>query len=277
MAFTLPEVEDEVGVAARAVTEGLVLGAYSFRDFKKADDSQRHIEAATIAIGDGDLSVARRGAAVGRVVADAVCFARDLVNTPGGSLTPTVFAERAAERAAAAGLTVEVLEKDEITSLGLGGLLAVNQGSTEPPRLREADVRTRRAGAVMTPSRWSARASRSTRAACRIKPADGMMTMKSDMAGAAAVDRRHVRPARPRRPNPGGVVHADDRQHDRRSSPSDPATSTPRRNGTTVEVLNTDAEGRLVLADALALAVEESARRHRRPGHADRCVHGRAR
>jgi leucyl aminopeptidase len=88
--------------------------------------------AATIAVGD-DVRAVQQGAARGRATAEAVCFARDLVNEPGGSLTPTVFAERAAERAEAAGLTAEIMDHEAIVAAGLGGVLAVNQGSVEPP------------------------------------------------------------------------------------------------------------------------------------------------
>ena len=187
MAFTLPEVEDEVGVAARAVTEGLVLGAYSFRDFKKADDSHAtsrrpRSRSATATCPLPAVAPPSGGSSPTRCASPATWSTRRV-----GSLTPTVFAERAAERAAAAGLTVEVLEKDEIAALGLGGLLAVNQGSTEPPRLREADVRTRRSRRVDDTIALVGKGITFDSGGLSIKPADGMMTMKSDMAGAAAV------------------------------------------------------------------------------------------
>ena len=180
----LPDGDLDVMSAARAVTEGLVLGAYSFTDFKKADDSATR--SATITIGDRDLSAARSGSVEGHTVGDAVCFARDLVNTPGGSLTPAVFADRAAQRAEAAGLTVEVLDLDDIKEAGLGGVVAVNLGSTEPARLVKLTYEPSDPMGEDTVA-LVGKGITFDSGGLSIKPADAMMTMKSDMAGAAAV------------------------------------------------------------------------------------------
>ena len=148
-----------------------------------------------------------------------------------------------------------MLDEDAIERAGLGGLLGVNRGSAQPPRFsRSAYDADRRQAARW---RWSARASRSTRAACRSRPADGMIDMKSDMGGAAAVLAAMSAAAGASAPQAQGHrLHPDHRQHDRAATPPGSATCSRIRNGKTVEVLNTDAEGRLVLADGLSLASE---------------------
>ena len=232
-----------------AAAEGVTLGAYRFgRHRRPSDDPTLESVNLVCSLGGKD------GLARGHVIADAVCFARDLVNEPGGTLTPTVFADRAAERATAAGLTVEVMDLDAITEARLGGLIGVNLGSVEPPRFvkltYEPDDAT---GSVALVGKGITFDS----GGLSIKPADGMMTMKCDMAGAAAVIatmcalpalgvRTKVTSYTPMTDNmTGGAAQR----------PGDVLTA---RNGTTVEVLNTDAEGRLVLADALALASEDA-------------------
>ncbi|MEX0767241.1 MAG: M17 family peptidase N-terminal domain-containing protein, partial [Microthrixaceae bacterium] len=127
----LPELDVAAGV--RAVTEGLILGSYSFDTYKAKVAAKPRTDSATIAVGD-NLSAARAASQRGIATATAVWFARDLVNEPGGTLTPTVFADRAAARAEAAGLTAEIMTEKEILAQGLGGLIAVNLGSEEPPR-----------------------------------------------------------------------------------------------------------------------------------------------
>ena len=253
VAFEYPDGLDvDPAVGARAVTEGLVLGAYRFDDFRSGDPKPR-IDTVTLAVGD-DVRAARDGVARGLVVADAVCFARDQVNTPGGTLTAPEFAERAAARAEAAGLEVEVLDLDAITEAGLGGLLAVNKGSTNPPRLVKLTYEP--SGEPTGTVALVGKGITFDSGGLSIKPAEGMMDMKMDMGGAAAVigamcalpaldvGVRVVGFA----PMTDNMVNGDAQR------PGDVYTA---RNGTTVEVLNTDAEGRLILGDALALASEE--------------------
>lgn len=244
--------DEEEGV--RAVTEGLLLGAYEHRGQKRPDPKHTTTSAVTVVVGDA----ARRlqpAAQRGRATADAVNFARDLVNEPGGSLTPRVFADRVGERASAAGLTVEVLDEAAIADAGLGGLLAVNQGSEEPPRLLKLTYEPEQPATADTVA-LVGKGITFDSGGLSIKPADAMMTMKCDMGGAAAVVAATCALAElevgvrvvaftPLTDNmtgggaqrPGDIYRAYD--------------------GTTVEVLNTDAEGRLVLADALSLAAEE--------------------
>ncbi|MEI2698449.1 MAG: leucyl aminopeptidase [Microthrixaceae bacterium] len=270
--FAYPDgIDLEPGAGVRAVTEGLILGAYRFDAYKTDPSASPGLSAATIAVGDRVREV-RDGAARGRAAAEAVCFARDLVNEPGGSLTPAVFAERAAERAVAAGLSAEIMDLDAMVAAGLGGVLAVNQGSDEQPRLLKltydptaTDEDTTDQGVVQDLSpepdavdtvALVGKGITFDSGGLSLKPAESMMEMKCDMAGAAAVIAAmcaladldvavRVVAFTPMTDNmTGGSAQR----------PGDVYTA---RNGTTVEVLNTDAEGRLVLADALSLAGDE--------------------
>ena len=258
VAFEYPEVDLDLADGARAVAEGLILGSYSFDEFKPTARDTPRIDSVTVAVGDdaADVRAARAAVAAGTAVADAVCFARDLVNTPGGTLTPAVFADRAAERAGAAGLTVEVLDQKAIKAERLGGLLAVNQGSTHPPRLVKLTYEPADAPAEVETVALVGKGITFDSGGLSLKPADGMMDMKMDMGGAAAVIAAMC--ALPSldvgvrvvgfAPMTDNMVNGDAQR------PGDVFTA---RNGTTVEVLNTDAEGRLILADALCLASEE--------------------
>jgi leucyl aminopeptidase len=265
VALELPEGLDlDPAGVVRALTEGLILGAYRFDAYKSS--TTPGLSAATIAVGD-QVRAVQAGAARGRATAEAVCFARDLVNEPGGALTPTVFAERAAERAEAAGLTAEIMDHEAIIAAGLGGVLAVNQGSVEPPRLLKLTYEPTAVGDDLAPADAPEPDAVDTVAlvgkgitfdsgGLSLKPADSMMEMKCDMAGAAAVVATMC--ALPALDVAVKVVSftpmTDNMTGGAAQRPGDIYTA---RNGTTVEVLNTDAEGRLILADALTLAAEE--------------------
>lgn len=241
--------------AAQAHAEGIVLGAYGYDAFK-SEPEPNSLEKLTVIGGGRDVREALR---LGAAIAEAVCFARDLVNEPGGSLTPDKLA--AAARAMASGddgtdgvaLAVQVWERDEIVDAGLGGLLGVNRGSTQPPRFVEITWQppTAAEGFLALVGKGITFDS----GGLSIKPATGMETMKIDMSGAAAVlgAMRVVKVLAPPIRVTGYIPITDNMLGGDASRPGDILTI---RNGKTVEVLNTDAEGRLILADALSLAGE---------------------
>jgi leucyl aminopeptidase len=257
IAFEYPlELDADLDDGVRAVTEGLLLGSYRFDTHKPSAAEQPRTDAATIAVGDHVRAVqdaARRG----RATAAAVVVARDFVNEPGGTLTPTEFAERAATLAADAGLEAEVLDEAAIAEAGLGGLIAVNLGSEEPPRLVKLTYTPEGADESTPTVALVGKGITFDSGGLSIKPAESMMEMKCDMAGAAAVIA--TMSALPAVEAPVRVVSftpmTDNMTGGRAQRPGDIYTA---RNGTTVEVLNTDAEGRLVLGEALVLASEES-------------------
>ncbi len=250
--------EVSLDAAARAVTEGLVLGAYRFDDMRSADKIKAGLAAVTLVVGDDNAAVraARAGVAAGAAVASAVTFARDLVNTPGGTLTAPEFADRAASRATEAGLTAEVLDLAAIKEERLGGLVAVNQGSAIEPRLVKLSYEPEGADDDTPTIALVGKGITFDSGGLSLKPAASMMDMKDDMGGAAAVI--GAMSALPALGVDVRVVSftpmTDNMVSGQAQRPGDVYTA---RNGTTVEVLNTDAEGRLVLGEALVLASEE--------------------
>ncbi|MDQ1361127.1 MAG: leucyl aminopeptidase [Acidimicrobiaceae bacterium] len=249
----------EGAVVAAALAEGATLAAYRFDAYRTGENHPR-LDRLILAVCDGaQADAVAEGARRGSELAAAVSFARDLVNEPPSSLTPTKLAQIVSDRLSARpGVTVEVWDEDRIVAEHLGGLLGVARGSVEPPRLVRAqytpaepvEVNGRVPHVVLV-----GKGITFDSGGLSLKSAGGMETMKTDMGGAAAVlaafDAAAVRgvPVRvtalaPMTENmPGG----------RAIKPGDVLTA---RNGKTIEVLNTDAEGRLVLADALSLATE---------------------
>lgn len=245
----------EPAVVGQAVAEGAALGAYRFEAFKTSD-GRGTLERLLVA--GSDVNELRRGVERGVTVSVAVAFARDLVNTPPSELTPSRFASSAAERLGGIrGTTVEVWDHEQIVRERLGGLLGVSRGSVEPPRLvRASYVPETPAGDRRVPHvALVGKGITFDSGGLSLKTPEGMTTMKTDMSGAAAVlgaisacaaldIHVAVTAFAPLTENmPGG----------RAIKPGDVLTA---RNGATIEVLNTDAEGRLVLADALSLATE---------------------
>jgi leucyl aminopeptidase len=247
---------------AHAITEGALLGLYRFDAYKREDDrpAADEIESLTLLCsGRNAIGPLRAGIARGEVLAKATKLARDLVNEPANVLTPTALANRARAAARQHGLSVEVLDRRAMQRLRMGALLGVAQGSANPPQLivlRHRGGRGRAAPALALIGKGVT----FDAGGISIKQAEGMETMKGDMAGAAAVigamagivalrvplDIVAVIPAVENLPSgtaqrPGDIVYAMD--------------------GTTIEVVNTDAEGRLILADALCYARRLGARR----------------
>jgi leucyl aminopeptidase len=246
-------------VIAAALAEGATLAAYRFDAYRTGDNHPR-LDRLVLAVSDGAQSDAvAEGARRGSELADSVSFARDLVNEPPSSLTPTKLAQLVADRLGGRpGVTVEVWDENRIVSEHLGGLLGVARGSDEPPRLVRAEYTP--AEPVEVDGRVPhvvlvGKGITFDSGGLSLKSAGGMETMKTDMGGAAAVLAAfdaaavlgvpiRVTAIAPMTENmPGG----------RAIKPGDVLTA---RNGKTIEVLNTDAEGRLVLADGLSLATE---------------------
>jgi leucyl aminopeptidase len=235
--------------AAQATVEGLVLGGYQYTAFKSAP-TPRALERLVLVGPSGK----RAQAAVDRalVVTDAVTFARDLVNEPGGSLTPSELAKRAEAAGAAAGFEVEVWDERKIKAEKLGGVLGVNRGSDQKPRF--LCLRYEPDGARATLA-LVGKGITFDSGGLSIKTADGMVGMKGDMGGGAAVlgAFRALATLGAKVRLLGFVPLTDNMTGGDATRVGDVLTI---RNGTTVEVLNTDAEGRLILADALSLASE---------------------
>lgn len=236
----------------QAVVEGAMLGSYRFLAYKPRRDDRREI--ATLALLERDRTRQRAmGEAVrrGRIVAEAVNQARDLVNEPGNTLTPTELAVRARRLSRAAGVRCEVLGPRELARLKAGGLLGVARGSQEPPcMIVLSHGGTRRGGPHLA---LVGKGITFDSGGISIKPAEHMEAMKGDMAGAAAAIAAVCAIARLGIPlRVTAVVPATENLPS--GSALKPGDILRAMSGTSIEVINTDAEGRLVLADALHLA-----------------------
>ncbi|MEM7140363.1 MAG: leucyl aminopeptidase [Actinomycetota bacterium] len=244
-------VSDVDGQAARqALAEGVRLGSYKFLTYKTEGKAPK-LARVDVAGGSG----ARNQAALdlGLAIGDAQAFARDLVNEPGGTLTAPEFAKRTAAMGRKAGLAVKVWDEAAIKKGKLGGLLGVNRGSDLPPRLVELTYNPK--GKAKGTLALVGKGIVFDAGGLSIKTGQGMMTMKCDMGGAAAVVgamsvMSTIAPACRVR---AFVPMTDNMLGGDATRPGDVLKI---RNGKTIEVLNTDAEGRLILADALSLASE---------------------
>jgi leucyl aminopeptidase len=256
VALSLPLPDDEDAPAAlRAVAEGALLGAYRFTGYKTKPQPGRRAPVGAVVVHVPDAAEAAAEAEVARAaaVAQAVAQARDWVNTPPNELRPPEFADAVAAAGRKAGLDVEVLDEEALREGGYGGILAVGLGSSAPPRMvrltytpAEFDKRVALVGKGITFDTGG----------FSIKPAQGMWEMKSDMAGAAAVTAAMLAVAaiKPRVAITAYVPMAENMASATAYRPGDVVTM---RNGKRVEVLNTDAEGRMILGDAMARACED--------------------
>lgn len=238
--------------AAQALAEGMALASYSYDRFKSDPDPAALAEVTVVAPAGATEAVAD-GLARAERLAEAVTWARDLVNAPGGTLVPAALADAAAAMAEREGLEAHILGRAEIEAAALGGLLGVNRGSTQEPRFIE--LRHVPEGPTRGRVALVGKGITFDSGGLSIKPADSMIGMNGDMGGGAAVlgAMSVVRTFAPDLEVRAYVPATDNMLGGDATRPGDVLTI---RGGTTVEVLNTDAEGRLVLADALAVAAE---------------------
>ena len=240
--------------AIQASAEGLMLAAFNGDSYKSGEKSGPAPEEIVVVAPNADKASAEAAARRGRILGDSCNIARELCNEPPNVLTPTVLAQRAASIGKAAGLTVDVIDEKGIAALKMGLLLGVAQGSAEPPRL--IALKHIPAGAPDGPVLGLVgKGITFDTGGISIKPAEGMERMKTDMSGAAAViaAMRAISLLKAPIKVVGVVPTAENMPGGRATRPSDVLTGA---SGTTVEVVNTDAEGRLILGDGLWYARE---------------------
>ncbi|MFN0088080.1 MAG: leucyl aminopeptidase [Blastocatellia bacterium] len=244
--WSLPAAE-----SAQAATEGAVLALFDPDKYHTSDKTESHLETMALVVAEDGLEETRRGSERGRIIAEAANFAREVINEPSNLMTPTELARRAEETAKTYGLELDVIEEAQMKELGMGSLLGVAQGSAEPAKL-----------IVM---RYTPKAESSETVAIigkgvtfdtggiSIKPADGMEKMKYDMAGGATTiaAMRAIAQLRPAVHVLGIVPAVENMPGGRAQRPGDVVRS---MSGKTIEVINTDAEGRLILCDAISHA-----------------------
>jgi leucyl aminopeptidase len=239
---------------AHAVVEGALLGTYRFDRYLREKSDKAVESLAVIETDRRSQGAAREGLTLGELTAAAVCVARDLVNEPANVVTPTYLAERAGDIARAGKLQIKVLEREDCEKLGMGAYLGVARGSQEPPKfihLTYAPGRRARKRVVVI-----GKGITFDSGGLDLKSADGMLRMKDDMSGAAAVlGVFHVLPRLRLPVEVHGLIAATENMPS--GTAQRPGDIVRAMNGLTVEIGNTDAEGRLTLADALAYAARE--------------------
>jgi leucyl aminopeptidase len=254
VATTLVDLADAAGIeraaAAQALAEGFVLGSYQFLKYKGNGDATRLAKVVVVGRANARVEAAlERGA----TVSAAVTWARDMVNEPSGAKSPAAFADAAKKLLRGKGVTVKVMTEAELKAEGLGGVVGVGQGSGNPPRLVKATYSPPgKKGSVAFVGKGVVFDS----GGLSLKTSSGMETMKIDMSGAAAVlaAMSVLKDLDVKAKVTAYVPMVENMPSGTAIRPGDVLKI---RNGKTVEVLNTDAEGRLILADALALAAED--------------------
>jgi leucyl aminopeptidase len=244
-----PSISAEESV--RAVVEGAHVGNFD-PDYYRSDRKDQKIDDLTIAVATGDEARLRETVSEARIVGESQNFTRDLVNEPSNRMTPTILGERAKKMAAEVGLQCEVYGADKIKELKMGAFWSVAQGSDEPPAL--IVMKYEPAGAPDKPVLGLVgKGITFDTGGISIKPADGMDKMKYDMAGGATMigAMRAIALLKPEVKVIGIVCATENMPSGKAQKPGDVQVA---MSGKTIEIINTDAEGRLVLADGLCYA-----------------------
>jgi leucyl aminopeptidase len=238
-----------------AIAEGAMLGAYAFDEFRGTSKADRKSPLGKISIFSKSAKKSEYTKALRRceVIAKYTFIVRDLINTPPSHLTPDSFTQRFKKLAAGSGVKVEILNDSQLRKLGYGGIIGVGQGSANPPRLLHLSYTPKKKSVKRYA--FVGKGITFDTGGLALKPAQGMEAMKSDMSGAAAVSAAALAIAELGLPIAidAWAPLAENMVSDTATRPSDIITI---YGGKTVEVLNPDAEGRLVLADAMMKAAE---------------------
>jgi leucyl aminopeptidase len=257
LSYTLPGGKVREDLACRAIVEGAILGSYRFTKFKtREDEAEPSKEIQTISVLASKKAPNQKALDSAKLMADATCFARDLVNEPPNALNPETLAAVAEKAAKESRLKFRVINAAELKKLGAGAILGVGSGSSVPPRLIELSYSSGKKGARKVA--LVGKGITFDSGGLSLKPSKSMESMKSDMAGAAAVlaTMKCLSVIRPKVDVIGILCAAENMPSGSAIRPSDVLRA---MNGKTIEIINTDAEGRLVLADGLSWAVKQGA------------------
>jgi leucyl aminopeptidase len=237
----------------QALAEGALLGCYRFVKYKTKQDNSGTKELRTISLLARGLSEAKamqQGARIGEIIASSTAMVRDMVNSPGADMTPTIIAAKAREIARGFGLNIQVLERRQMEKLGMGALLGVASGSAQPPKFIILEYRK---GGKKPFLALVGKTITFDSGGISIKPAENMDRMKDDMSGGAAVLGAIRTAAALKLPlNIVALMPATENMPG--GSAYKPGDILRTFSGQTIEVMNTDAEGRLILSDALTYA-----------------------
>ncbi len=242
---------EATGETAQIIAEGALLSNFESDKYKTDKKNDKNIETVLVAgYSDSERSAGDKGLSKGRIIADAQNFTRDLVNEPSNKLTPRILAEKAEAMAKEAGLSVQILDEKKIADLKMGALLSVAQGSVEPPRVIVVTYNPANAKPGAPVIGLVGKAVTFDTGGISIKPAEGMEKMKYDMAGGATMlgVMRALAALKPAVKVICVVPSTENMPGGKAQKPGDIQTA---MSGKTIEVLNTDAEGRLILADGI--------------------------
>jgi leucyl aminopeptidase len=244
--FILP-VDGKEAYMSQAVAEGLILGSYQFNEFRTTDEDSFEMETATVV--GGNQKAVKKGVAI----ANGVCLARDLDNRPGNVATPTHLAENAQAIGKSGGMKVTVFEREKFTKMGMGALAGVASGTKVPPKFILMEYWGGRKSAK--PIVLVGKGLTFDSGGISIKPANRMDEMKYDMCGSGVVlgVMKAIAALSPKMNIVGIIPSTENMSGDKAYRPGDILKA---YNGKTIEILNTDAEGRLILADGLSYATK---------------------
>jgi len=257
-----PRLDGDATEIAQNAMQGVVTSQFELDKYKTKDKNDKALNSFVLFVEGAKSADIKNGLSRGEIIGDSVNFTRELANEPPNILHPTEMARRAQEMAKEAGLKFEVLDEAKMEKLGMGSLLSVSKGSEQPAKLivlryTPAGKTSNKNGDLLA---LVGKGITFDTGGISIKPAEGMEAMKYDMSGGAAVigTMRAIGLLKPSIPVLGVVAAVENMPGGAASRPSDVVTAS---NGKTVEILNTDAEGRLVLADAVAYAEKQGATR----------------
>ena len=249
----VPRTEGDPEIVASAAVEGAFMALFDLDKYRTVDKEEKVIDRFVV-VSDKDAAAIKRGVKRGQVIGESINFTRDLANEPGGSLTPTDMADRAREMANEFGLSIDVLDEARMEQEGMGSLLSVSRGSDEPAKLiilKYAPAKAREGDDKLLA--LVGKGITFDSGGISLKPGESMELMKYDMTGGATVlgAMRAIAQLKPSVPVLGVVPCAENLPSGKATKPGDVVRA---MTGKTIEVINTDAEGRLILADAIAYA-----------------------
>jgi len=245
----------EADVSAKCITEGILLGLYHFKKYKTKYEAKEITDVTIIAKNEDEIAKIKDGIDLGVILAESTILARDLTNEPGNIIYPETLAAHAARVAEELNLEIEILDEVEMERRGMGAIMSVGKGSIHPPRMAVLKY-TGKPGAPLLA--LVGKGITFDSGGLSIKTGDNMNRMYDDCAGACSVLGAVMAIAKRKLPcNVLGIMAmAENMPSGHASRPGDIVKS---YSGKTIEILSTDAEGRLVLADALTLAQEKGA------------------
>jgi leucyl aminopeptidase len=255
----VPRADYEAERVAQMAGVGAIMGVFEPDKYRTKEKEKRELKSVTVVVEGADKKAMQRGADRGRVIGESINFTRDLANEPGGHLTPTILADRAKKVAKEFGLSIDVLDQKQMEKLGMGSLLGVSRGSDEPPKLIVMKYKPAKSSSKELLA-LVGKGITFDSGGISLKPGENMELMKYDMTGAATVvgTMRAIAQLKPSVPVLGVAPCSENLPSGKATKPGDVLTA---MTGKTIEVINTDAEGRLVLADAIAYAKKLGATR----------------